>query len=106
MTLLRLSSENLRPKMNKSDLIDKLAEKSTYLTKKDIEKSVSEILNCVSNSLSQGNRIEIRGFGTFSIRKRNTRMARNPKTGSAIKVNSKYHPYFRAAKYLKSGLKD
>ena len=92
--------------MNKSDLIDKITEKSTHLTKKDIEDSISEILDYTSNSLSEGNRIEVRGFGTFSVRKRNTRMARNPKTGSAVKVNSKYHPYFRAAKYLKSGLKD
>jgi len=92
--------------MNKSYLVQKLTDKNNYLTKKDLEDSVTEILNYVSKSLAEGNRIEIRGFGSFSIRERRARMARNPKTGYAIKVNSKYHPYFRAAKSLKLGLAD
>jgi len=90
--------------MNKSDLVE-LITKSSYLTKKDIDECISEVLNFVSNSLEIGKRIEVRGFGTFSSRKRETRMARNPKTGTAIRVNSKYHPYFRAAKSLKTSLK-
>ena len=91
--------------MNKSDLVELISNRSTYLTKKDIDECISEILDFTSISLKKGNRIEIRGFGTFSTRKRNTRMARNPKTGTAIKVNSKNHPYFRAAKFLKTSLK-
>jgi len=92
--------------MNKSDLVELITNKNTYLTKKDIDECLSEVLDFASDSLGQGKRIEIRGFGTFSTRKRETRIARNPKTGKAIKVNSKYHPYFRAAKSLKSSLKD
>ena len=91
--------------MNKSNLVELITNKNTYLTKKDIDESLSEILDFASDSLEKGKRIEIRGFGTFSTRKRETRIARNPKTGTAIKVQSKYHPYFRAAKSLKTILK-
>ena len=91
--------------MNKSGLIDLILSKNTFLTKKDVEESVVEILTFSTMNLAKGNRIEIRGFGTFSTRKRNIRIARNPKTGLAVKVESKNHPYFRAAKYLKSSLK-
>ena len=92
--------------MNKSDLVNLLTKTSTHLTKQDIDECISEILSFASNVLGKGNRIEVRGFGTFSTRKRETRIARNPKTGTAVKVNSKYHPYFRAAKSLKTSLKD
>tara|TARA_B110000196_G_C20798962_1_gene499198 strand:+ start:98 stop:376 length:279 start_codon:yes stop_codon:yes gene_type:complete len=92
--------------MNKSDLVNLLIKTSTHLTKQDIDECISEILGFASNALGKGNRIEVRGFGTFSTRKRETRIARNPKTGTAVKVNSKYHPYFRAAKSLKTSLKD
>tara|TARA_B110000008_G_C16565113_1_gene401914 strand:+ start:248 stop:526 length:279 start_codon:yes stop_codon:yes gene_type:complete len=91
--------------MNKSDLVELITNKNTYLTKKDVDECLSEVLNFASDSLRKGKRIEVRGFGTFSTRKRATRIARNPKTGTAIRVNSKYHPYFRAAKSLKTALK-
>ena len=92
--------------MNKSDLVELITNKSTYLTKKDIDECLSEVINFCSDSLEKGKRIEIRGFGTFSTRRRETRIARNPKTGTAIKVKSKYHPYYRAGKSLKTSLKD
>ena len=92
--------------MNKSSLVESINNKVDYLTKKDVEDGINEILSFSSNTLALGNRIEIRGFGTFSTRQRKTRMARNPKTGTSIKVNSKFHPYFRAAKYLRNKLKD
>lgn len=90
--------------MNKSDLVKKIEKNNKYLTKKDISESVSEIINYSSSSLEEGNRIEIRGFGSFSIRRRDSRIARNPKTGSSVKVESKYHAYFRAAKALRLSL--
>jgi len=92
--------------MNKSELVDLLQNKIAHLTKKDAKQGVDEILNYLSNSLEQGDRIELRGFGSFSSRKRKSRLARNPKSGSAIKVESKSHPYFRASKSLKHSLKD
>ena len=91
--------------MNKSNLVESINNKVDYLTRKDVEDSINEILSFSSDTLAQGSRIEIRGFGTFSTRQRKTRMARNPNTGTSIKVNSKYHPYFRAAKSLRNNLK-
>ena len=88
-------------KMNKSDLVNKISRKKAHIKKADIEEATDLLTAVISNALSRNNRIEIRGFGTFSIRKRAARLARNPKTGSSITVNSKFHPYFRASKLLR-----
>jgi len=87
--------------MNKSDLVDKISRKKAHIKKVDIEEATDLLTGLISNALSRNNRIEIRGFGTFSVRKRGARLARNPKTGSSITVNSKFHPYFRASKLLR-----
>jgi len=87
--------------MNRSKLIDILIENNQYLSKSDVEDSVSLILDNLSNTLAKGDRVELRGFGSFSTRKRNKRISRNPKTGKSISVQEKNHPYFRASKKLK-----
>ena len=88
-------------KMNKSDLVNKISRKTAHIKKADIEEATDLLTAVISNALNRNNRIEIRGFGTFSVRKRGARLARNPKTGSSITVNSKFHPYFRASKLLR-----
>ena len=90
--------------MNKSDLLKTISEKTDSLNEEDIEQTVNIILNLVSNALNNGDRVEIRNFGTFSIRSRDQRISRNPKTGTAVLVEAKRHPYFRASKYLKESL--
>ena len=90
--------------MNRSKLISNLIEKNQFLSKNDVEDSVSLILVTVSDTLAQGGRVELRGFGSFSTRKRNRRISRNPKTGKSILVQEKKHPYFRASKRLKEAL--
>ena len=87
--------------MIKSELTNRISSKLNYITKKDVSEGISFLLEFLSSELSKQNRIEIRGFGTFSLRRRNSRIARNPKTGKAIHVNSKLHTYFRASKSLK-----
>ena len=87
--------------MNKSDLVNKISKKNAHIKKADIEEATALLTTLISNALSRNNRIEIRGFGTFSVRKRAARLARNPKTGSSITVNSKFHPYFRASRLLR-----
>jgi len=87
--------------MNKSGIINNLAEKQKFLLKKDIEDSVTLIVESLTKALSDGDRVELRGFGSFSIRERNERISRNPKTGKSISVQKKFHPYFRASKNLK-----
>ena len=91
-------------KMNKSDLLNKISNKSDSFTEDDIEKSVNSILELISKSLSKKQRVEIRNFGTFSIRSREERISRNPKTGTSVLVEAKNHPYFRASKNLKQSL--
>ena len=90
--------------MNKSDLISNLSRQSDSFMEDDIEKSVNTILNLISDSLSHNKRVEVRNFGTFSIRSREERLSRNPKTGTSVLVEAKSHPYFRASKDLKQSL--
>ena len=90
--------------MNKSNLIRKISNKSDSFSEDDIEKSVNSILELISKSLSKKQRVEIRNFGTFSIRSREERLSRNPKTGTSVLVEAKNHPYFRASKNLKQSL--
>ena len=92
--------------MNKSDLIKHLLKRNKIYEKSDIEDSINLLLNFISNTLYENNRVEIRVFGSFSLRKRNKRIGRNPKTGKSILVEEKYHPYFRASKDLKEVLKN
>ena len=90
--------------MNKSDLISNILNKSNSFSKDDIEKSLNSILNLISQSLANKDRVEVRNFGTFSIRSRDERLSRNPKTGTSVLVEAKSHPYFRASKNLKQSL--
>ena len=90
--------------MNKSDLIKKISDRKDHLNEDDSDQTVNLILNLISKSLSNGDRVEIRNFGTFSIRSREQRISRNPKTGTSVLVDARHHPYFRASKYLKESL--
>ena len=91
-------------KMNKSELVNRLSNKLDIFTETDIEKSVSTILDFISISLSNNHRVEVRKFGTFSMRFRQKRLSRNPKTGTSLIVAAKSYPYFRASKDLKDSL--
>ena len=91
--------------MNKSDLLVKLKTKKDLFSEEDLESSVNLILQFISSTLEEANRVEIRNFGTFSARKREKRLSRNPKTGTSVLVEPKNHPYFRASKNLKESLK-
>ena len=90
--------------MNKSDLLRKLKEKRDTFPEEDLESSINSILYFISRTLQEANRVEIRNFGTFSVRKRAKRLSRNPKTRTSVYVESKNHPYFRASKNLKESL--
>ena len=87
--------------MTRSELIDKLSFKFSQLQLKDIDMSVRVILEGISNALSQGDRAEIRGFGSFELNYKPPRNGRNPKTGVAVMVPAKYSPHFKAGKELR-----
>ena len=92
--------------MNKSDLIKNISFKIGNVKKNDTEEAVNQLINLISDSLLEKKRVEIRGFGTFSSRRRSVRLARNPKTGTSITVGSKLYTYFRPSKLLKEQVKN
>lgn len=87
--------------MTKSELIAKLAGRFPQLVVKDAELSVKAILDAMAEKLATGKRIEIRGFGSFSLNYRPPRLGRNPKTGAKVQVPEKYVPHFKAGKELR-----
>ncbi len=90
--------------MTKSDLITKLAEKHTFLFQKDIQKIVNVFFDTISIALEDKDRVELRGFGAFGVKKRNARIARNPRTGSAVAVPEKNMPFFKMGKGMRERL--
>jgi len=87
--------------MTKSDLIERLVSRYPQLVAKDLEVTVKLILEAICDGFIAGQRIEIRGFGTFKLNFRASRIARNPKSGEAVKVPAKYVPHFKAGKELR-----
>ncbi len=87
--------------MTKSELIEILATKNSHLNHKDVELAVKSLLEQMSISLATGQRIEIRGFGSFSLHYRPPRMGRNPKTGDSVALAAKYVPHFKPGKELR-----
>ena len=87
--------------MTKSELIARLAERFPQLVAKDADFAVKVILDAMTAALARGDRIEIRGFGSFSLNYRPPRLGRNPKTGDRVEVPAKYVPHFKAGKELR-----
>ena len=90
--------------MTRSELIAKLAAKNPTLYHRDIERLVSTILDEIGSALEHGDRVELRGFGAFSVRHRKSRMGRNPRTGSSVQVSEKKVPFFKMGKGMRERL--
>lgn len=90
--------------MTKSELIARIAELNPHLYQSDAEKIVSTVFDEIGVALANGNRVELRGFGVFSVRSRNARAGRNPRTGEQVSVEAKNVPFFKAGKKLKDML--
>jgi len=90
--------------MIKSELIAKLSKANPHLYQRDIERIVSTFFSTISEALARGERVELRGFGAFSIKKRDARVGRNPKTGEAVRVDAKFTPHFKTGKDLRDRL--
>ncbi len=91
--------------MTKSELIEKLSTDFSHIQVKDVESSVKEILEQMATSLANNERIEIRGFGSFSLHYRAPRVGRNPKTGDKVELDGKYVPHFKPGKELRDRVK-
>ncbi len=87
--------------MTKSELIEILAQKQTQLAYKDVELAVKNMLEHMATTLANGERIEIRGFGSFSLHYRPPRVGRNPKTGDSVQLSAKYVPHFKPGKEMR-----
>jgi integration host factor subunit beta len=90
--------------MIKSELIAALAAENPHLTQRDVERVVSVIFERVIQALEQGGRVELRGFGAFSVRSRPARSGRNPRTGESVEVPAKHVPFFKSGKELRARL--
>lgn len=90
--------------MIKSELIAKLAEKNPHLYQRDIERIVNAFFGAIEKALARGERVELRGFGAFSVKQRRSRTGRNPKTGDTVHVEAKFTPHFKTGKELREKL--
>lgn len=90
--------------MIRSELIQKIADENPHLYQRDVERIVNTIFNEITDAMSQGSRVELRGFGAFSVKKRESRTGRNPRTGESVHVDEKHVPFFKTGKLLRDRL--
>ena len=86
--------------MIRSELIQKIAEENPQLTQRDVERLVNTIFEQIIGAMTKGNRVELRGFGAFSVKRRDARTGRNPRTGESVDVDEKHIPFFKTGKGL------
>jgi integration host factor subunit beta len=92
--------------MTKSELIQRLADRNPHLYQRDVERIVSTIFDEITAALSRGDRVELRGFGAFSVKRREARLGRNPRTGDSVRVSEKHIPFFKTGKQLRERLNE
>jgi integration host factor subunit beta len=92
--------------MTKSELIQRIAELNPHLYQRDVERIVSTIFDEIADALARGDRVELRGFGAFSVKARGARIGRNPRTGAAVQVSEKSIPFFKTGKQLRERLNE
>ena len=90
--------------MTKSELIQRISEMNPHLYQRDVERIVSTIFDQIADALAHGQRVELRGFGAFSVKDRDSRTGRNPRTGETVHVESKRIPFFKTGKLLRERL--
>ena len=90
--------------MIKSELVQRIAERNPHLYLRDVENILNAILGEITDALAQGNRVELRGFGAFSVKRRDARLGRNPRTGAHVSVDEKAVPFFKTGKEMRERL--
>ena len=90
--------------MIRSELIQKIADENPHLFQRDVERIVNTIFEEITDALANGDRVELRGFGAFSVKTRGSRVGRNPRTGEAVSVDQKKVPFFKTGKLLRDRL--
>jgi integration host factor subunit beta len=92
--------------MTKSELTERMAELNPHLYQRDVERIIAAVFDEISKALSHGGRVELRGFGAFGVKRREARVARNPRTGTHVDVAEKHIPFFRTSKQLRERLNE
>jgi integration host factor subunit beta len=87
--------------MIRSELIQKIADENPHLYQRDVERIVNTVFEEVTDAMSRGDRVELRGFGAFSVKQRDSRIGRNPRTGETVQVEEKHVPFFKTGKLLR-----
>ena len=90
--------------MIRSELVQKIAEENPHLTQRHVERVLNTVFDEIINALAKGDRVELRGFGAFSVKSRDARIGRNPRTGESVKVGNKKVPFFKTGKLLRDRL--
>ena len=90
--------------MIKSELVQRIAERNPHLYQRDVENVINAILDEIAEAMARGDRVELRGFGAFSVKRRNARVGRNPRTGTHVEVQEKSVPFFKTGKELRERL--
>ncbi|SMH52061.1 integration host factor subunit beta [Maritimibacter sp. HL-12] len=90
--------------MIRSELIQKIADENPHLYQRDVERIVNTIFEEIIEAMARGDRVELRGFGAFSVKRRDARVGRNPRTGESVQVEQKHVPFFKTGKYLRDRL--
>ncbi len=92
--------------MIKSELVQRIATRNPHLYQRDVENIVNAILDEITHALTRGDRVELRGFGAFSVKRRDARLGRNPRTGEPVAVDQKSVPFFKTGKEMRERLND
>jgi len=90
--------------MIKSELVQHIAAQNPHLYQRDVENIVNAVLGEITNAMARGDRVELRGFGAFSVKRREARQGRNPRTGESVKVGEKHIPFFKTGKEMRARL--
>ncbi|SCZ67556.1 integration host factor subunit beta [Epibacterium ulvae] len=93
-----------RDSMIRSELIQKIADENPHLYQRDVERIVNTVFDEVTEAMARGDRVELRGFGAFSVKQRDARVGRNPRTGETVQVEEKHVPFFKTGKLLRDRL--
>ncbi len=90
--------------MIRSELVQIIADQNPHLFQRDVERIVNTVFDEITNAMANGDRVELRGFGAFSVKKRDARIGRNPRTGESVSVSEKHVPFFKTGKLLRDRL--
>ena len=102
--MISIAKQRLGGKMIRSELIQIIADQNPHLFQRDVERIVNTVFDEITNAMANGDRVELRGFGAFSVKKRDARVGRNPRTGEGVSVSEKHVPFFKTGKLLRDRL--